>query len=70
MLILAAPECKLAWVVFTLGILSLLGSLLIVILGKDRVRARIIWWAERPALVMRILGLVALAIGALLIYSA
>lgn len=68
-LLLAASQCRLVGVVVTLGVLTLSGGILIFVMGIKRVRAMLSWWQGRPAFFIRLLGLLALAIGALLIYS-
>jgi hypothetical protein len=69
-LLLAAPQCRRPWFVFILGILIiLLLSMPYFILGEERLKAMFNRWDKRPAVVIRLMGLICLVIGALLIYS-
>ena len=68
--LLDANECKMPWVIIAFGILFLLSGLLIFILGVEKTRTMIEWWQKQSTLLVRIIGLIALAIGALIIYAA
>lgn len=64
-----APRCRLPLIVSVLGALMVLGGITIFILGPARIQKIFIWWEKRPPLLMRVMGVVALAIGALILYS-
>lgn len=68
-LILAASECRLVEVVVVLGILVLIKGFIIFIIVPEKINAMLNWWANRPSLILRFLGLFVIAIGALLVYS-
>ncbi len=68
-LLLAASQCRLVGVILTLGILILIGGILIFVLGLERVKSMLNWWNKRSPLILRLMGLIALALGALLLYS-
>jgi uncharacterized membrane protein HdeD (DUF308 family) len=68
--LLAARECDITWVIVTFGILFLVSGILIFMLGAKRARSVIEWWQKQPVLVLRVLALIASAIGAVIIYSA
>ncbi len=68
--LLAARECKHVWVIFAFGILFIIGGLLIFILGPQKLKSYIEWWQKQSNLLLRILALIALAIGGVIIYSA
>lgn len=68
-LLLAASQCRLVGVVVILGILMLIGGTLIFVLGLARIKSILNWWDRRTPQVIRLMGLIILAIGALLIYS-
>lgn len=68
-LLLAASRCRLVGIVVTLGILTIIGGILVFVLGIERVRALLKWWDKRSPQVIRLFGLVVIAVGALLIYS-
>ena len=68
-LLLAASQCRVAWYVALIGIVSLIKGIALVALGPEKCSAKIDWWTAKPPAVLRLLGLFALALGALLIYS-
>ena len=53
-----------------LGVLSLVSAGLVPVIGLDRVRSLIQWWASRPAGFVRAWSLAAAAFGAFLVYGA
>ena len=69
-LLLGASQCRVIWVVMAMGILFLIGGVMIFTLGLERLRSIIEWWNKRSLMSLRLIALVALALGALLIYSA
>ena len=69
-LLLAASECRLAGVIIVFGIWAIIKGILLFTLGQKRINAYLNWWIEKPFSIVRLLGLIALAFGALLIYSA
>jgi uncharacterized protein YjeT (DUF2065 family) len=69
-LLLAASSCRLKTVVVILGILIILAGLPYFFMKLERLKNMAKRWENRPALLVRILGLLILAIGALLLYSA
>jgi len=64
-----APQCKLSAVMNVLGVLTLIGAVLIFILGLERVKKVLDWYDKKPVSVLRLLALIAIAIGVLIIYS-
>lgn len=68
-LLLAASQCRLSGMVATLGILVLIGGILIFVLGIERTKALLNRWSNKSTLFLRLWGILALAIGVLLIYS-
>ena len=65
----SASQCKLPLVVAIIGVLILIKGIMVFVLGPQRVRSTLEWWNKRPAQMIRLLGLIALALGLLLIYS-
>ncbi len=65
-----SPECEIRWVIAVLGILFLIGGLLIFILGPQKIRRILDWYQKQSVLFLRVLAVLALAIGAIIIYSA
>ena len=68
--LLGARECKHFWVIFAFGILFLIGGVLIFILGPEKLRRILDWYQKQSVLLLRVLAVLALAIGAVIIYSA
>ena len=68
--LLGARECKHFWVIFAFGILFLIGGVLIFILGPEKIRRILDWYQKQSVLLLRVLAVIALAIGAIIIYSA
>lgn len=68
--LLAAPQCRLPWFVAAFGILGLIKGIVLFAIGQEKAIAMINWWAGRSVTFLRIHALIALALGALLIYSA
>ena len=68
-LLLAASQCRLVGVIVTLGIITLAKGIFIFVLGTERMKSMLKWWQERTLLVLRFLAPIAIAIGALLVYS-
>jgi hypothetical protein len=65
----AAKESRLPIVITVLGILVIIKGVLLFILGLERIRKILDWWDKQPALLMRFLGLLALGVGLLILYS-
>jgi uncharacterized protein YjeT (DUF2065 family) len=68
--LLAADRCRYFGVILTFGILFTISGLLLFILGLEKVKSYISWWQKQPAMLLRVVALIGLAIGALIIYSA
>ena len=68
--LLGARECKHFWVILAFGILFLIGGVLIFILGPEKIRRILDWYQKQSALLLRVIAVIALAIGAVIIYSA
>jgi hypothetical protein len=70
LLVAGAWRTRLPAVVLVLGVITLLSGLLAPLLGYHRLRAFAAWWASRPASLIRIWALLALALGLALLYAA
>jgi hypothetical protein len=68
--LLAARECGVIWVIVLFGILFLISGLSIFILGAKRTTAFIEWWQKQSSVIYRLAGVVVLAFGGIIIYSA
>jgi hypothetical protein len=67
--LLAASQSRIVWVIVTIGILALLGGITIFILGLERFKSMLRWWQGRSLLFIRLIALLAIAIGVLILYS-
>ncbi len=70
LLVAAASSTRFPWAIAALGVISLIGAIAIAVLGYDRLRSFVAWWAARPSTFVRIWSLAACAFGAFLIYAA
>ena len=68
--LVAARECRYPWLIFAFGILFLLGGLLIFLLGPEKIRTILDWYAGQPKLLLRVIGAIVVAVGAIIIFSA
>jgi uncharacterized protein YjeT (DUF2065 family) len=68
--LLGARECDITWVIAAFGILFIISGLLIFTLGLEKLRAILDWYQKQPLLLLRVLALIALAVGAVIIYAA
>lgn len=68
--LIGADRCRDKWVIVGFGIVFLISGLLVFMLGAKRLRAIIDCFGKRHALFLRCLGLVTLAVGAVICYCA
>ena len=67
---LGANDCRIPWVIITLGILFIISGVLVFTLGLERLKAMLEWYQNQPSILLRFIALIALAVGAIIIYSA
>ena len=65
-----ARECKHPWVIFAFGILFIIGGLLVFALGPEKIRRILDWYQKQPVLILRVIAVIALAVGLIIIFSA
>lgn len=68
--LVAARECEKFWVIFAFGILFLISGLLVFILGLEKLKSIIDWYRKQSVLLLRVIAVIALALGAVIICSA
>jgi len=68
--LMAAPQCRIVWLIVVLGIWSIIKGILLLVLSPKKMFDYLGWWNNKPASVIRYFGIAAIALGALLIYSA
>jgi hypothetical protein len=64
-----ASRCRFPAAISILGALMILGGMLLFLIGPDRIKIIFSWWETRPPILMRLMGFIALSIGALIIFS-
>ena len=69
-LLVAATSCDRKMIMIILGVIA--GGSGVAMLGLNKVKLKKMfeWWSVRPKIVIRILGIVTIAIGGLIIYAA
>lgn len=67
--LIAASQCRVAWLITILGIWSIIKGVLLFAVSQKKLYAYLDWWTGKPNSVIRFIGVIALAIGALIIYS-
>ena len=68
-LLLAATQCRLVGFILALGILCLAKGVMLM-LRQEKMKSVLKWYQARSLLVLRLIALIAIAFGALLLYSA
>lgn len=66
----AARECRYPWIIFGAGVLFLIGGLLILLLGPEKIRRMLDWYQEQPMLIFRVIAATVVLFGAVIIFSA
>jgi hypothetical protein len=66
--ILAAPRCRIPWLIYAIGIITLIAGVVLFFLGTDRVEDIVRWIAARSDLCIRLSYVVATLLGVLLVY--
>jgi len=69
-LVMAATNCEMKWIVYIFGIISLLKAALLFSINRTHFEKMLLWWSDRPANIIRFMGILALAMGLLLVYAA
>ena len=69
-LLSAARQCRLSWFVALMGILALIKGIYLFVSGLKGLTSMVNWWIAKPPAVLRMVGLLELALGLLFIYSA
>ncbi|MBW7991603.1 MAG: DUF2065 family protein [Planctomycetes bacterium] len=67
--LLGASECSQKWIIAAFGILFLISGLVIFILGPEKIRKIFEWYQKQPVLIFRVIAVIALACGAIIVYS-
>lgn len=68
LLLISAPFCLYPTLFYVIGVLSLFGALITVLLGTENVERYVEWWVQRPAICLRLLMLLCWLLGVVLVY--
>jgi len=68
--LLGARECDITWVIVAFGILFMVSGLLIFMLGPKKIKTIFEWFEKQPMLILRLIAIIALAMGGIIIYAA
>ena len=68
-LLLAAPDCRLILVIYALGLLIAIAGCLIFIIKPEKIKAMLNKMSAKPDSFVRMLMIMAIAVGALILYS-
>ena len=69
MFLVIAPGCRYTLIVTILGALMLIGGVIVFVLGPVKIRPIFEWFGKMKPVAARLMGLVALLIGCLIVYS-
>ena len=68
--LMAAPQCRIAWLIVVVGAWSVIKGVLLLVLNIKVINAYFDWWQGKSILTVRLISIIAIAFGALIIYSA
>ncbi|MCF7956641.1 MAG: hypothetical protein K9M75_12630 [Phycisphaerae bacterium] len=69
-LLIATTSCDRKLIMIILGLISGGSGVIMLGLGRVKLKKMFEWWALKPKIVIRIMGILAMAIGGLIIYAA
>ncbi|MCX5635624.1 MAG: hypothetical protein NTW55_07295 [Planctomycetota bacterium] len=69
-LFLGVQQCRIHWVIITLGIIFLLSGLVVFAIGAKKAGSLMGWFESQPVAFIRISSLIPLAFGSIIIFSA
>lgn len=69
-LLVAATSCQNKLIIIILGLISAGSGVTMLAAKMEKLNKFYLWWSTRPNLVIRIMGLPAIAVGGLMIYAA
>ena len=67
--LLVASQCRLVEVIIVAGLIPLAKGIMIIICGPEKMKAMLNWWSKKSPAAARLMALVAIGLGALLLYS-
>lgn len=70
LLLIVAPVSRYPILFYVVGVLSLFGAMVTIMLGAQNVERYINWWVDRPSICLRLIMLMLWLLGVLLVYAA
>ena len=68
--LMLALHCTVPWIIIVFGLLTCLAGVLMFVIKLDKLKACFNWGRRRSQTTFRLLGVIALAIGGIIIYAA
>ncbi len=68
--LLGARQCGITWIILLFAVIFLVSGLLVFMLGLENVRAILQWYCQQPAMLLRVVAGIVLAVGLIIIYAA
>jgi len=68
--VLGARQCGVTWVILLFAVIFLLSGLLVFMLGLENVRTILEWYYQQPAMLLRVVAAIVLAVGLIIVYAA
>ncbi len=69
-LLISATDCQKKLIIIILGLIAAGSGVTMLGMQKEKLKKMFVWWSVRPKIVIRILGILAIAIAALILYAA
>lgn len=70
LLLISAPLSRYPTLFYVVGVLSLFGALVTLMLGTENVERYMDWWAQRPVIYLRLIMLLGWLMGVVVVYVA
>ena len=68
--LLAAFKCRVPVVIAIFGVWAIIKGVILFVINEKKLNAYLEWWSKKPLSVIRILGIISLALGILVIWCA
>ncbi len=69
-LLVSATDCEKKIIIIVIGLIAAGSGVTMLGMSKIKLKKMFQWWAVRPAIIIRILGIMATALAALILYAA
>ncbi len=68
--LLSARECRVPWVVMAFGIIMFAAGIVMFMMKAGKLRSMFEWWGKRSLTALRVMGLLAAAVGGVIAWAA